>query len=66
MAIVYNAKAFDLHFLLNKSILLKWKAELTLNELKILCMKMEHIMFMDSNSFVPCSIRKLPEEFGLT
>jgi hypothetical protein len=28
-------------------------------------MKMEHLIFLDSDSFIPCSLRKLPESFGL-
>jgi len=29
-------------------------------------MKMVHLVFLDSVSFLPCSLRKLPETFGLT
>ena len=29
-------------------------------------MKIEHLVFLDSVSFRPCSLRKLPEAFGLT
>jgi len=36
MAIAQKANAFDLHILLNRAILLKWKPELTLYGLKIL------------------------------
>ena len=28
-------------------------------------MKMEHLVFLDSVSFLPCALRKLPEAFGL-
>jgi hypothetical protein len=66
VAIAHNAKAFDLHFILNRAILLKWKPDLIMNELKIMCMKMEHLVFLDSVSFLPCPLRKLPEAFGLT
>jgi len=31
-----------------------------------MCMKMEHLVFLDSVSFLLCSLRKLPEAFGLT
>jgi len=65
VAIAHHAKAFDLHFILNRAILLKWKPELTMNGLKIMCMKMEHLVFLDSVSFLPCPLRKLPEAFGL-
>ena len=30
-----------------------------------MCMEMEHLEFLDSVSFLPCSLRKLPEVFGL-
>ena len=29
-------------------------------------MMMEHLVFLDSVSFLPCPLRKLPEAFGLT
>jgi len=66
VAIAHNAKAFDLHFILNKAIMLKWKPELTMSSLKIMCMKMEYLIFLDSVSFLPCALRKLPESFGLS
>jgi len=31
-----------------------------------MCMKMEHLVFLGSVSFLPCHLRKLPEAFGLT
>ena len=66
VAIAHNAKAFDLHFILNKAILLKWKPEIIINWLKIMCMKVEHLVFLDSVSFLPCPLRKLPEAYGLS
>jgi len=39
VAIAHNAKAFHLHFILNRAILLKWKPELIMKGLKIICMK---------------------------
>ena len=65
-AIAHNAKAFDLHFILNRAIMLKWKPELIISGLKIMCMKMERLVFLDSVSFPPCTLRKLPEAFGLS
>ena len=65
MAIAHNAKAFDLHFILNSSIKLKWKPELITNGLKIISMKIEHLVFLDSVSYLPCALRKLHEAFGL-
>jgi len=46
--------------------MLNWKPELIMNGLKIVCMKMEHLVFLDGVSFLPCALRKLPETFGLT
>ena len=57
---------YDLHFFLNRSVLLKWQPELIMNGLKIMCMKMKHLVFLDSVSFLPFPFRKLPESFGLT
>jgi len=65
-AMAHNAKAFDLHFILKRLIMLKWKPELIMCGLKITCMKMEHLVFLDSVSFLPCALRILPEAFGLS
>jgi len=64
VAVAHNAKAFDLHFILNRAVMLKWKPELIMSGLKIMCMKMEHLVFLDSVSFLPCALRKLAEAFG--
>ena len=45
---------------------LKWKPELIIGGLKIMCMKTEHLVFLDSVSFLPYALRKLPEAFGLS
>jgi len=66
VAIAHNAKAFDLQFILNRAIFLKWKPKLIVNGLKIICMTMEHLTFIYSISCMPCSLRKLSEAFGLT
>jgi len=63
---IQNAKAFDLHFISNRAIALKWKTELIMNGLKTLCMKMENSVFLDSVSFLPFTLRKLLEAFGLS
>ena len=65
VAIAHNAKAFDLSFILNRAVMLKWKNELITNGLKVISMKMEHSVFLDSMSFLPCALRKLPEAIGL-
>ena len=65
VAVAHNAKAFDLQFILNRAIMLKLKPEIITNGLKIISMKIEHPVFLDSGSFLPCALRKLPEVFGL-
>ena len=65
MAIGNNAKAFDLHFILNWAIILKWKPELITNGLKIIIMNMEHLVFFDRMSYLLCAVCKLPDAFGL-
>jgi len=65
VAIAHNAKAFDSHFIPNRAIVLKWTPELILNGLKIVSMKIHHIQFLDSVSYMPMPLRKLPEAFEL-
>ena len=48
IAIAHNAKAFDLHFILSRAVLLKWRPELVMSGQKIILMKMEHMKFIDS------------------
>jgi hypothetical protein len=66
VAIAHNAKAFDFHFVLNRAIESNWQPELIVNGRKIMCMRMEHLVFLDSISFLSCALRKLPEAFGLS
>jgi hypothetical protein len=66
VAIAHNAKAFDLHFILNRAIFLKWQPELLMTGVKVMCMKVEHITFLDSLNYLPFPLRKLPYAFGLT
>ena len=65
LAIAHNAKAFDLHFILNRAMLSKWRPELITNSIKIICIKMEQLVFLDSVSFLTCALRKLPKSLGL-
>jgi len=46
--------------------MLKWLPKLIMNRLTIMCMKMEHLVFLDSVSFLPCPLRKLTEAYVLT
>jgi DNA polymerase III alpha subunit (gram-positive type) len=63
VAVAHNEKSFDAQFILNRAIFLKWKPELIFNGIKIMCMKMHHLTFIDSVSFLPMPLRKLPEAF---
>ena len=64
VAIAHNAKGFDSQFILNRVILMKWKTELILNGLKIISMKFEHMLFIDSASYLPMPFRKLQKHLG--
>ena len=66
VATAHNAKAFDLQFILKRAILLKWNPQLILSGLKIISMKIQHIHFLDSISYLPTPLRKFPEAFGLS
>jgi len=65
VAIAHNAKTFHAQFILDRAILLKWTPELILNGLKIVSMKIHHIQFLDSVSYIPMPLRKPPQAFGL-
>jgi hypothetical protein len=66
VAIAHDAKVFDLHFILNREMLLKWQPELIMNEQNVLCMRKEHLFFLDRVSFLPLALSSVPEELGLT
>ena len=53
VAIAHNAKAFDLHFILSRAIMLKWMPEMIMRRLKIMFIKMEYLVFQDNVSFLP-------------
>ena len=65
MAISQFAEAFDLHLILNRAMRLIWKPKIITICHKIISMKMEHLIFLDSMSLLPCALRKLHEAFGL-
>ena len=65
MAISHYAKAFDLHFILNRAIVLKRRPDLIMNGQKIMGMDFEHIKFIDI-SFIPFPLHKLTVAFGLS
>ena len=66
VAIAHNAKAFHSQFILKRAFLLKWNPQIILSGLKIISMKMQHFHFLDSISYLPMPLRKLPEAFGLS
>jgi hypothetical protein len=66
VAMVHNASGYDAQFIWQRAIILRWRPELILSGLKIICMTMEHLTFIDSISFLPMLLRKLPEAFGLS
>jgi len=61
-----TGQAFGLHFILNRALLRKWKPKLNMNGQKIMCMKIEHLVFLDSESFLPFPLLRQPETFGLS
>ena len=58
--IAHNAKAFDLHFIQNRVILLKRQMELIMNGMNVMSMRVENLVF--SAAFL--SYRKLPKRLG--
>ena len=52
MCIAHNAKAFDLNFVLNRVIQLKWTPDLIMNGQKIMCMKVEGMTWLDSLNYM--------------
>ena len=66
MAIAHNAKAFDLHFMWNRVIQLKWTSDLmVMNGQEIICLKVDGMTWIDSLNYLAMALRKLPEAFGL-
>ena len=55
VAINQNKKAFDLHFKLNRAVLLKWQPELILNRLKIKYLKMKHMVIWTACTSPVCA-----------
>jgi hypothetical protein len=66
VAIANNSKAFDSQFILKRAVLLKWNPQTILSGLKNISMKMQHLHFLDSISYLPMPLRKLPDAFGLS
>ena len=67
MAIAHSAKAFDLHFVLNRLVRMKLLPEhLILNGQKIMCLNVDNVTWLDSLNYPTMPLRKLPNAFGLT
>jgi len=66
VAIAHNAKAFDSHFILNRAIFLKWNPKIILCAQTFISMRTQHLHFLDSVSYLPMPLRKLPVAFGLS
>jgi hypothetical protein len=65
VCIAYNGKAFDLHFVVNRVIQLKWTPGLIMNAQKIMCLEVEGMTWLGSLNYMAMPLRKLPEAFGL-
>jgi hypothetical protein len=67
VAIALNAKAFDLHFVMNRLVGMKLLPEqFIMNGQKIMCLKVENVTWLDSLNYLAMQLRKLPETFCLT
>jgi hypothetical protein len=66
VAIAHNAKAFNLQFILDRAVFLKWRPELIMNGQKIMCMTVEYIKIIDSISYLHFPLRKFVSAFNLT
>jgi hypothetical protein len=64
VAIAHNTKAYDLHFIPNRGMLLKKQPELIMNGQKIMSIK--HLHFLDTESYLPMPLRNLPQAIGLS
>ena len=56
----HNSKAFDLHFIPSRAVLLKWRPEFVMRcEIILILMKTEHKTLIDSICILPFPLRKL-------
>jgi hypothetical protein len=67
VVMAHNAKAFGLHFVLNRLVRMNSLPKLLImNGQKIMCLKVENVKWFDSLNYLAMPLRKLPEAFGLT
>lgn len=65
--IAHNAKAFDLLFVLKSLVQMKLLPELlVMNGQKVMCLKVENVVWLNSLNYMSMPLRKFPEAFGLT
>jgi hypothetical protein len=64
--IAHNAKALDLHFVLNRVIQLKWTPDLIMNGQKIMCVKGEGMTWLDTLNYRLCSCENCPKRSALS
>jgi hypothetical protein len=50
VAVAHNDRAFDTQFILNRAIFLNWRPQVIMNGLKVVCLSVQHLTFLDSAS----------------
>jgi hypothetical protein len=64
--ISHNSRGYDAQFLLRRFLELRWVPALIMVGTKILRMCVGHLIFVDSLSFLPMSLKSMPKSFDLT
>ena len=63
--IAHNSKSFDLHFIVGFLLKNRIKPKILKKGSKLICMNIGKFKFIDSLSFLPMALKKLPACFGL-
>jgi hypothetical protein len=58
---VHNTRSLDTQLILNRAILLKRLPEMIMRVLKVLCMRVHHLTFVDSACYLEMQLRKFLE-----
>jgi hypothetical protein len=56
---------FDGHFVIKELIKKKQKFQPVMNGLKIICIRIDRVVFLDTLNFIAIPLAKFPEAFGL-
>jgi hypothetical protein len=64
--ISFNSRGYDAQFLLRKFLELSWSPDSIMDGSKILSMKVEGLIFLDSLNFLPMSLKNMPKSFDLS